>query len=441
MYKISNYNFYIPKQDRVIYFNGITSNVFSVDEKEHQKLQMLFSNLISFEINYTSIFQRFKDWGYIIDENQNEIDILKFRNRKAVFWDRNYKLVLNPTLECNFACWYCYEKHPKGHMSLEVIEKCKRHILYMLKYEKISSLALDWFGGEPLLYFDEVIYPIGLYAKKMCDKYKVPFYHYATTNASKIDIQMIDKMKKIGFSGFQITIDGDENKHNSVRSEKGKPSFGKIIDNVNLLCERLDKIQITLRVNYDDKTLELSDMENVFSMISPENRKHIAVNFQRVWQTIKAGQVENTDRIQLTKKSIGMGFQIPPLANAFGIGIICKCYVDRMFHAEINYDGKVYRCTARDYSDKYVMGELLDSGEIKWNEERMAERYAKATFENEMCLKCRYLPLCMGPCSQKIAETPKENLPQICYLTFAEVRPESVITDYYEQKMKALNNI
>lgn len=441
MYKLSNYNFYISDKDRIIYFNGITSSVFSVNKEEHQRLQSLFLDLISFEINYTSVFKMFKNWGYILDENQDEIDVLRFRNRKTVFWDRSYKLVINPTLECNFNCWYCYEKHPEGRMSLEVIEKCKKHILYMLKYEKISSLVLDWFGGEPLLYFDEVVYLIGSYARKMCDEYQVPFFHYMTTNASRIDLQMIEKMKEIGVNGFQITIDGDRKKHDRIRNEKGEPSFSKIVNNINLLCEKLNNVQITLRVNYDDNTLKYSDMENVFSMISPENRKYITVSFQRVWQTIKAGQGENPERIQWAKKSVEMGFKVPSLASVFGVGIVRKCYVDRIYHAEINYDGKVYRCTARDYSDKYVMGELSDSGEIKWNEEKMAKQYAKATFENDMCLKCKYLPLCMGPCSQKIVETPKEILSQICYLSYAEVKPESVIVDYYEQKMKGLDDI
>ena len=44
----------------------------------------------------------------------------------------------------------------------------------------------------------------------------------------------------------------------------------------------------------------------------------------------------------------------------------------------------------------------------------------------------------MGPCSQKIIETPKDEFYRICFLNYAEVKPETVIIDYYEQKMDYL---
>lgn len=99
MYKLSNYNFCVPYNHRMVYFNGITSKVLSLSQEEHNKLTLLFTDLISFEINYNSVFQLFKRWGFIIDEQLNEIDVLRYRNRQAVFLDRRYHLVINPTLD------------------------------------------------------------------------------------------------------------------------------------------------------------------------------------------------------------------------------------------------------------------------------------------------------------------------------------------------------
>ena len=56
MYKLSLYNFYLPFKDKVIYFNGISNVIFSMKEKEHQQVQALFNDLISFEINYNSVY-------------------------------------------------------------------------------------------------------------------------------------------------------------------------------------------------------------------------------------------------------------------------------------------------------------------------------------------------------------------------------------------------
>ena len=55
MFRLSNYNYFVPYQDKMIYFNGISNKVFSLNLKEHEKIQVLFKDLISFEINYTSV--------------------------------------------------------------------------------------------------------------------------------------------------------------------------------------------------------------------------------------------------------------------------------------------------------------------------------------------------------------------------------------------------
>lgn len=438
MYKLSTYNYIIPKDDRMIYFNGISGQVFSLNTEEHNRIQELFKDLISFEIEYTSVFSQFQKWGFIIDQSTDEIDLIRYKNRMEVYNYKAYKLVINPTLECNFSCWYCYEKHPQGYMSPETIEKVKKHISYMVEEDRITALNLSWFGGEPLLYFDEVIYPISLYAKEICQRNKIPFSNGATTNASKINPEMVDKINAIDMSHFQITLDGDEKRHNKIRNEQGEPSFQHIVDNINLLCEKVKEAKITLRLNYDEKTLNDCDLENMFKSFPEKNRKKISTNFQRVWQTHSKNTGENATRIHLHKTCSNLGFSSSPIANRFNLGGFHKCYADRLYHAEINYDGKVYQCTAQAYADKHVAGKLLEDGRIIWNSDKIAKRLGKATFENDMCLVCKYLPLCMGPCSQRIIETPKEQLHEICCLNNTEITPETMIIDYYEQKMKAL---
>lgn len=74
-----------------------------------------------------------------------------------------------------------------------------------------------------------------------------------------------------------------------------------------------------------------------------------------------------------------------------------------MEYANINYDGYVYKCTAQDYKVENALGYLNEKGDIVWHEnylKRNREK-AKADFENPVCLKCNYLPLCGGPCFAK----------------------------------------
>ena len=441
MYKTSKYNYFIENGGSVIYSNGLSNQCFSVKKIEHERLQLLLNDLISFEINYNSVFLKFLDWGFIINDDIDEIDIIRYRNRKATIESRDYNLVINPTLECNFNCWYCYENHPKGYMNKNTVELIKKHVDYMVEKRRIDSLHLSWFGGEPLLYFDEIVFPISSYAKEVCTSSNIPYSSSITTNASKINMDMIYKMISINMNDFQITIDGSPARHNKIRNEKGVPSFDLIMNNINRICELNEHSHITLRINYDDKTLKDNLLKEVFENIPTQYRKRILPNFQRVWQTFeKRGKdnLENVERTKIIQICNDLGFKFDSPSNAFQPGKYYKCYVDRFYHAEINYDGKVYSCTARDYSDDYVTGVLKETGELVWNETERVKRYSKATFENAMCLKCKYLPLGLGPCSQKIKETSKEHLKDLCYLSYTEVSPETVIIEYFNRKMRLL---
>lgn len=206
------------------------------------------------------------------------------------------------------------------------------------------------------------------------------------------------------------------------------------------MLRQVDEVGIVLRINYDAQTLEVSDLKGAFELLDERFRHKVRVDFQRVWQTSPATEGENQKRLEFYETCSLLGYNQREIANVFNIGLTHKCYTDRFYHAEFNYDGKVYRCTARDYSDKYVVGVLSEDGRVQWNEQEMARRYGKATFENKICLVCKYLPLCMGPCSQKMVETPEAEIDRVCYLHQAEVMPETVVLDYYHRKIKLLQS-
>lgn len=427
MYKLSRYNYFVESGDRMIYLNGMTGNTFSVSQKEHEQMTKLLDDLVLFHARYNSLFNRFKDWGFIISEDLDEIDLLRFRNKQAVFMDKFYRLVINPTEDCVFNCWYCTQHQQNtGRMGNDVIERVKRHIKYMIEVEKVTGFNLDWFGGEPLMYFNEVMYPIAKYAFKLIDKHNLPYNHQATTNAYLVTPAMAEKMREINFKSLQITIDGDEKRHNAIRNVKGAPSFMRIMDNISLLCERIPGIRIVLRLNYDDRTLTVSDMENVFAQIPEQYRNKINLSFQRVWQTIKKrSQTEENERLKdLYQSCLGLGYS-PMISNVLQVGSVIRCYGDRFYHTVINYNGKVYKCTAHTNREA---GILHDNGAIEWNPEVMSRLFAKATFENDRCLPCKYLPLCLGNCIHKRDD-------ERCALDYDDMSSGFFIREFYNQKV------
>jgi uncharacterized protein len=100
----------------------------------------------------------------------------------------------------------------------------------------------------------------------------------------------------------------------------------------------------------------------------------------------------------------------------------------------INYNGKVFKCTARDYGDDKVIGNLQPSGKIVWNDGILSKMFEKATFENEQCENCKMLPLCMGPCIQKNYEMRVHNAPFQCMYANVEYSLSSYVIEMAKRR-------
>lgn len=74
------------------------------------------------------------------------------------------------------------------------------------------------------------------------------------------------------------------------------------------------------------------------------------------------------------------------------------CYADKKNEAVINYDGKVYKCYARDFTERRHEGILNHDGQIIWNKRH--DLRLKARIPNNKCSSCSIFPICGGGCSQ-----------------------------------------
>lgn len=86
---------------------------------------------------------------------------------------------------------------------------------------------------------------------------------------------------------MQITIDGNKEQHDKVRiwKDKNKPTFEHIMWAIHRLTTEIDKRYfITLRINYDNKTLLGAD--DILAQIKDIAPKKIIIHFERVWQTM-----------------------------------------------------------------------------------------------------------------------------------------------------------
>jgi uncharacterized protein len=426
-YKLNRYLYTTPKKEIMLIYNLLDNCIFAISKEKYKLLTG--NDLESIEIDNPTLFRALFKLGVIVPTDFNEIDAVKMKNRAAIFDMRRYRLTINPTLECNFRCWYCYEKHPHGKMSKSIMQALINHIKLKIEDKSLQHLSLDWFGGEPLLYFEEVVLPLSKAIKHLVDKSGISMTSCATTNGYLIDEKCIKLFQEIGLNHFQITLDGNEQQHNKIRYGKNKvASFKTIMNNINLLSE-YPEFTILVRINYIKETL--AGINDIIEFFSENAKKKITVLFQQVWQdSVKKYVSADKNKKVFEKNGINVHKHELNLNGSV-------CYADYLQQAVINFDGRVFKCTARDFNTTKEDGLLLEDGNIQWNIPMLSKRLGNATFENEFCINCNLLPVCMGPCSQKMVEFKKEkNFKQFCLQGGIESIIKQNIENFYKDIQK-----
>lgn len=395
--KASNYNYIFYKDGRSYWYNGISKNFFRVSEKLGKTLSNLMNsgNLSALP---EDILEKFKSKSFILPKETDELEIIRDRYKEEI-QRKDYFLVILPTLNCNFKCWYCIQHHIPSAMSESTKDALMKHIRYMVETDKISSLHIEWFGGEPFMGFKNVIVPVSEFARDLCDRAGIPFFNTATTNGYFLTLDKYEKMRDIRMTRFQITFDGNRESHNKVKYPANDPSgkisaFDTTLGNISGYLEYYPEAFLNLRINYTHENLTYDILDQIREYFPVEIRERVHVVLKKVWQ-------ESTDKnfysktLDIQNSFLKNGF---PVTSLDIIPNFVACYANRKYYTTFNYDGGLLKCTASD--DLYLeepLGKLNPDGSLAWNE-GIEEAYQEAAFENERCLSCSYLPICMGQC-------------------------------------------
>lgn len=369
--------------------------------------------------------------GALVPEDMDETGELERLIGKIDGDDSCFQLIINPTLDCNFHCWYCYENHIKDSvMSPDLVNGVENMVARRLSEQSnMRFLHLSFFGGEPLLRYDEVVLPIVYAVHDLCSKKGVVMTLHFTTNSFLLTDEMIRTLSDYQAS-FQITLDGGREYHDNTRFGAGKkPSFDVILDNIRKLA--LSDMKVTLRVNFTGKNLESTrEIIEILGSFPPECRKNIKVDYQRVWQ-----DSESRDNQEIIGKVRGFRKRLRelgyPASNSRTLNMVRdSCYGDKTNELVVNFNGDIYACTARDFRSCDRLGLLSATGDIEWNEAALNKRRS-CRFSKPVCRRCRIAPICGGGCRTKCMEQSHHDG---CNLGYDDEKIDSLILERFEER-------
>lgn len=143
-------------------------------------------------------------------------------------------ITLMPTLACNLACSYCFQKGSPAYntMSRETEEQAIEFILRKVDEAGTPHLRLEYFGGEPLARKDVVLRTAEILSRSMAAR-GGSFSWHIITNGVSLDRPFVDAMKRFGPGGVKVTLDGDKETHDQARVYRsGKGTFDVIFENL-----------------------------------------------------------------------------------------------------------------------------------------------------------------------------------------------------------------
>ena len=367
-----------------------------------------------------SLYFHLETGGFIVNDDIDEMDSVIYRILNIINKPDNFHLIINPTLQCNFRCWYCYEEHKVSKMSSQTILSLQE-LIKKLAYQK-KNLTISFFGGEPLLFYKEVMHPLIKYAYSTYKNSEANCDCNATSNGYLFSKQIIEELSSVNFKYVQITLDGDEEHHNAVRhTTSNSGSYKKIISNIITLVKY--NIDVILRFNYTpDNIIGIKSVAEEFCILNQRERKLIHVSFHKVWQT---EDINPTDLEHTVNAFTKMGIEAKPtLYGEF-------CYGDKRNSVIVNYNGDLYKCTAVDFFNTPREGYITSAGELLWENNNLENRLSRI-FSNKACLNCRIFPLCHGGCSTRPLKYPEG----YCMMEYDEDRKDEAILQRFLYKLR-----
>lgn len=392
-------------------FNYVNDSAIILTPKLYEIIEPLIigGEFSEIEQQHPRLYQSLRGKEFIIDQHDSASWVLGLLEKKLCS-SKIFRLTINPTLDCNLRCWYCYQTHTRNcYMSADTKDAVLNLAKKKIADNQLEAFHLSFFGGEPLLRASKIALPLAREIANLCQIYDKRLRLHFTTNGILLSRRMLEQIKEICSEvSFQIPFDGGRDFHNQTkRDQRGLGGYDITLRNIEVAVAL--GLQVNVRCNYTLENID-SFAELITDIRSRTLGKEHYINFslQRVWQ-------ENPTE-ELACRSEEIASLIDAKSNKYSESSKrippTFCYADYENSIVVNYDGALYKCTARDFTLENRVGTLLPNGDM----ELRTDKYSFGKRYQQVCQDCSILPICTI-CTQARCEVSDSNL---CPVTMSD---------------------
>jgi len=401
-YVYSKYLYIINDDKGVIMYSTKTGNIVYLEKIEFEDVKSYLDG----EIQANDTINYMIEYGFLVSDETDEVKSVIDEHVYSIENSKIFHLTVYLTEECNFNCEYCFVKK-----SGRIMEEQKFGQLYRLLEKKInqySGIDISWFGGEPLIRIENLIE----YNKKIyhfCEKNGKKYNSSIVTNGYYLTLHNFLKLYDNNIRNIQVTFDGAENKHDSMRLDRKEgASFDIIIRNLRKIQKMaFHEYYITIRCNYEigkemtdsKEFLKLYDKffsrDKRFSLVLKPIVNYDEIDEQKLLSIYKGKTDALCDIIGEYTQYADLLMELIRPRKYWCNSYSCNSYV-------VNAMGEIYMCDAVINRQEYKLGFITEDGDIKIQKEYKLYSKVKEHLLKELkgCLNCKRLPVCYGSCNK-----------------------------------------
>lgn len=424
--KSSYYNFIVDTDDggQVIY-NTKTGAIDIIEPESKSEVQKILMSSESIPDASDELYAYMLKQGYIVDKDKDELKDIATWSKVADKENNVAYLTILPTETCNFTCPYCFiYTFRDKHMKPEVYDNIYKYIENFFeqnKNEEYCVFDLSWFGGEPLIVSDKILIFMER-IKKLKERYpNAILKSEITTNGYCLTYELFSKLLSLGIERYQVTLDGDAESHDQLRTLSHKrPTFDTIYRNILEIKKNVEpdkEFVFIIRSNFLRSTVKNS--EHLLQMYKEDfsDDSRFRIYFRPVYNfetdrddisQVESDLCENEEGItiqnRLSLETLNETENVlEKVANPLPMPTESWCVSVRNNSNIVGYDGAVFSCDTMIVEKDKSIGYLNSEGKIILNEK--ADFWKKSIFDSQdeqaqECMKCKLLPVCMGGCNR-----------------------------------------
>lgn len=402
-FNYSYYNNVLKEDDDFVYLYNSYSGALCKLEKEIHNL--ILNNVLD-DNDKCEYFDTLFAQGLIKPIGLNEYNKIVLTERTTVLTNQSGSIsyVIAPTLACNLNCDYCFEGEYRTNKIISD-EKLIAVADYILKRTSpdIQEIRVGWFGGEPLVAFNQIV----KFSEYLIPKLKEKNINYYSSMISNGVLLTKERAKilaeKCSLKKVQLTIDGTKEIY-CARKRATAKQFDDLFENIKAALEFL-KISIRLNCdanNYDNLKIVMEQL-----LTRCDNNKNLSVYLAKLVDYSGCGEEQFLSQKEFDAKRIEFdkyvcGLQKKPYKPQILKSRKSFCGLFKLRNQVIGPDGELYKCEHHVGQKDKVIGDIV----YGLNYSDFLMKFI-ANEPLEKCKTCKIFPVCLGGCPAQKADLPQ----------------------------------